>query len=113
MRDLNKYDTENHERQFTGWFIPAEVVFMHQAGEIGDKELLLLATIDSLVRRGRGRGKHGCYATNRWLANEVHSTPKSTSILINRLVKKRLVFSKTSPDGRRVLTTRWSGSRIQ
>lgn len=93
--------------QFRGWFIPAEIIAIWQKREITDKELLLLAIIDSLVKFG---DKHrGCFASNEYLAKQIGLRhPRSVSNLISSLCGMGLLREVSFDGRRRYLETAWS-----
>ncbi len=104
---------ESHEPQFTGWWIPADVVTLYQTKKITTHEMILLAKVDSLVRRGvPGQPGHGCYATNRWLAAEIGlKNGQSVHNMITKLKKMGLLLElhdTGSETTRRYLETKWS-----
>ena len=98
----------SHENQFRGWWIPADVVAMFEAGQINATELILLAAIDGLVKSGRNGA--GCYATNSYLGEKIGSTAKHVSRLISHLTDLKLIRDVSKGTGRRSLETK--GSRI-
>lgn len=99
-----------YDNQFTGWWIPADIVEMFQEGEISARELLLLATIDGLVKHGK-RGL-GCFASNETLAKMMHlKNPITVANMIVRLKRMGLLRLVKFDGRRRYLETKWSRVR--
>lgn len=111
MNAQNKPDNREAVEQFTGWWIPADIVDIFQRGKINATDLVLLATIDSLVKRGRGRGL-GCFASNAYLAEKIGSkNPGSVSNMISKLIKLKLLRAYGNNGRGRYLETKWSRIR--
>ena len=92
--------------KFVGWFIPAEIVYLFQDRKLNVKEMLLLATIDSLVDRKLGIG---CYASNKWLANSIQLKDSRRIKVMLRKFKKMGLVKQVDFDGRRrYLHTTWT-----
>lgn len=101
---------EHHENQFTGWWTPAEIVVLFQTGKINAKELILLNTIDGLVKRTGGHV--GCYASNGYLAKIVHVKDERTVRRMISKLKDMGLLIQIDFDGRkRYLETVWSRAR--
>lgn len=96
--------------QFTGWWIPADIVLMLQRGEINPREMILLATVDSLVRRGHA-GYVGCYASNKFLSKEVGCSEQRIANMIVKLKKQGLIIQTKFDGRRRFIETAWSRTK--
>ncbi len=98
--------TERHETQFRGVWIPAEIIAKFRDGDLTSFEMVLLAIIDSLAT-----SKHGCFASNKYLAKIVGRSQKHVRLSIARL--KRLgILKQVGFDGRkRYLETTWVPGR--
>ena len=91
------------KKQFRGWYIPADVVYLYEDGKINANELILLVTVDSMVS-----AKKGCWAGNKFLADKLHVGPDLISKMLTKLKKMGLVI-QVGFDGRlRYLETIWS-----
>lgn len=90
---------ETHKRHFKGWFIPAQLIQLWEMDEINDKELILLATIDSLVGPSRG-----CFASNQYLAERVKVKPRWLIAMLARLIEIGLVKRKERGSERELVT---------
>jgi hypothetical protein len=86
--------------------IPIEIYTLFLSGTLTAKELLLVATIDSMVNRF---GK-GCYASNNYLGCLIRISPTETSRMISRLRKIGLLFHTGYYKRRRMLETAWSNN---
>lgn len=99
---------EQHTKQCTGWWLPIEAVKLFEAKKISAKELLLLASIDSLVDRETGRG---CFASNAYLARMFHIEDLRTIQRMIAKLKRLKVIIDDGPDERRehqrYLRTQW------
>lgn len=98
-------EQEHHEKKFTGWWIPKEVVATFVKGEINATELLLLSTIDSLCD-----GAAGCFASNKWLGENVHVKPSRVMQMLRHLHSLGLIRKKTR-NGKRYLRTTWKRTK--
>ncbi len=112
MRNI-KHD-EEPKTQFTGWWIPAEIVGSFQNGTIKMEEMVLLATIDSLIVRNEdGVATVGCWAGNDWLAKKMGYTNPN---MITKLKQKEFLFQvpyygKRTSKCKRYLETKWTRVR--
>lgn len=95
---------EQHEKQFRGVWVPAELIEAIEAKTISGAECLLLLIVESLVINGR----EGCFASNEWLGQRIGKSPDSVCRYVSHL--KKLGFLKQVKwDGRRrYLETSWS-----
>ena len=101
-------ENNSTKRQFRGWFIPADIVYLFQDGKLNATEMVLLATIDSLVSKGKG-----CWAGNEALGKMTRMSTSSVAHAIVKLVKMELVI-RTGFNGRiRTLETAWSRQHCQ
>lgn len=99
-------EPEEPTRKFKGWWFPAEIVALYDNQEISEKELILLATIDSLVDTVAGIP---CYAGNAYLAERIHVTDERTVQRMIQKLKDLNVITFLGTDGRkRYLETAWS-----
>lgn len=97
---------EEPKKRFTGWFIPAGIIRLFEDGDITMKEMVLLATIDSLVDREAGVG---CYAGNVWLANKLKiKRPESVREMISKLKGLGLIRQISFNGRTRYLETTWN-----
>ena len=95
--------TEESREHFRGWWIPIEIVRLMRSGEIKPSELILLATIDSLVSETKG-----CFAQNETLAEMTGLSVRTVIDMIQNLESKGLVI-RVGFDGKaRYLETKWS-----
>jgi hypothetical protein len=96
-------ETDSHLKQFTGWFIPVEIIRLYESRQIKIKSMILLALIDSLCKNGEG-----CYASNEWLAEYMQVTPGWVQGMLSELRRMGLLETKQR-NGRkgRVLTTKF------
>jgi hypothetical protein len=90
---------ETHKRHFKGWFIPAGLIALWEMDEINDKELILLATIDSLVGPSRG-----CFASNKYLAERVKVQTRWLIAMLARLIDIGLVKRRERGGERELIT---------
>jgi hypothetical protein len=100
------FDTKPPTKKFKGWFIPANIVRLFEEDRITARELLLLATIDSLVDTELGIP---CYASNKWLGEKIHVRDDRTIRGMIGKLKDLGVLAEVEFDGRkRFLETAWS-----
>lgn len=96
-----KRTTEIHHPKFTGCWIHRDVMEMFWRGDINPREVMLLATIDSLV------GKLGCFASNEYLGNLFRCGPKHIAYMIATLREKGFVRTVRFDGKKRYLETKW------
>lgn len=101
--------SETHERQFTGWFIPRQMVELFTDGTLSATELLLLATVDSFVRNS----EKGCFASNAFLADQLRVEKDTISKAITRLTRMELLEHVAFDGRRRYLVTCWSAATAE
>jgi len=110
--DFSKYKTppcdgpddppiEIHHPRFTGCWIPRDAMEMFWKRKLNAREVMLLATIDSLV------GKIGCYASNKYLGKLLKCGPKHIAYMIGTLRGLNLVRVVKFDGKRRFLDTKW------
>lgn len=105
---------EHHELKFKGWWIPAPVVYLFKRGKLNAKEIMLLAMIDSLVEHKPNGSVIGCFASNRWLANNMNISDATwISKLISKFKKMGLVEEHFFDGRKRYLFTKWSNPKIR
>lgn len=90
---------------FRGWFIPVNIVDLYKTGVITDKEMLILATIDSFVTK-----EEGCYASNTHLARLHFLKEDRVSKIIAKLKRLELVIQTKSNGRKRWLETCYSNT---
>lgn len=99
---------EQFASKFRGTWIPAEVHEALREGKITPTEVVLLTVIDSLVDP---RGE-GCWASNAYLAKQIHKSVIQTKRLIGHLLRIKMLVPrgwKTTNQNRfRLLETAWS-----
>lgn len=87
--------------KFAGVWIPVNIFRRFWDGKISTREMVLLATIDSLI------GMRGCFASNAYLAKRCRVKEPEISRMISRLKKMGLI-RQIGFDGRtRTLETKW------
>jgi len=86
---------ETHERQFTGMWIPAEVVELFDDDLINMKEMVLLATIHSFSKT-----QLGCFASNAYLGKTINVGEERIRQMIAHMKELRLL-TQTKFDGRK------------
>lgn len=80
------------KRQFRGWWIPAHIIYLFLDDTINAKELLLLATIDSFVQEKENGAVIGCFASNRYLGQQIKiQDPANVSKMISKLQRLGLL----------------------
>ena len=94
---------EQPEKQFKGWWIPEYVVSLFEEKKINSKELILLATIDSFAKRGKG-----CFASNAYLGEKVNVGVERIKQMISHLVALELLVRKGFDGRTRRIETYWS-----
>ena len=81
--------------EFTGVFIPAELLFLFQDGKLNGNDLITLVMIKGMTKVG---GK-GCFASNEYLGRSLKKHPKYITQLLRKL--KGLGLIRTTKSGRR------------
>ena len=102
--------TEQHQKQFTGWWIPAEAVLAFEQGAVSATGLLLLATVDSLTNK---RDRVGCFASNGYLAKKLKVNERTISRSLRTLMEAGLLIELECGKGRRELSTKWSYTTLE
>ena len=103
-----KKENDNPEQQFTGWWIPAEVIELWYEKKINLREMVLLAVIDSLT--GPTKKDPACFASNEWLANRIGLTDVVHMKKIITRLKRLGLLRGSRKGGRRELITPWKVS---
>src|SRR5215472_17455900 len=107
--NMKKEETEKGDKeppqQYTGTWLPRHVMRMLWRGKLTPIEVMVLATIDSMV------GEHGCWASNSYIADLIHIREKSAGRIICRLRKLQLVKQIGFDGRRRYLETRWTRAK--
>ncbi len=85
--------TETHQKQFTGWWIPAKMVTLLESGVINCQELIIMANIGSLAESPRG-----CFASNEYLGTLVNVGGDRAKRMVCRLVNLGLLKRTVETD---------------
>lgn len=85
---------------------PARLANLFRDEVISSKDLLLLWTIEALIRSPGNTTGRGCWATNAYLAEAINAGPMYVSARISRLKKMGLLFT-VEFDGRRYVEVEW------
>ncbi len=93
--------------QFRQQTIPARLCYLLREGKITSTDLLLIFTIDALVKPQGERDGIGCWASNKYLGQAVNVHQRYVSERIQALAAMGLVLSLTI-DGQRYLELEWS-----
>ena len=88
--------------QFTGWFIPDEIVKLLDEKKIDAEEMILLAMVNGLVSKDRG-----CFASNEYLADRLNVSTRKISDSISKFSKAKLVIQVFFDGRKRYLETKW------
>ncbi len=94
------------KQQFTGWWIPADIVNLFLDGKLNSKEMILLANIDGMV----DRSGEGCHASNKTLGKPLRVSDETVRRMLQKLKKMDLVIETGFDGRRRFLETAWSRS---
>lgn len=94
---------EQHEFQFRGVWLPADVMKLLEEGTINAKAVVLLAMVDALVSP-----KRGCYASNAYLGKRIGSSAETVRRLLAQLEELGLVVRTLRNGFRREIETAWS-----
>ncbi len=96
IQEFDQHDEEHHEEQPRGWYFPIEIIHLYKAEIINAEEVMLLGTINSLVR-----AKKGCIASNPWLAKHCNKTPRHIQKLLEKFKELGLIRVTSLPGNRR------------
>jgi hypothetical protein len=91
----------DHNRAFKGVWIPA-AIWLDEG--ISPVEKVLLAEIESL-----DHGK-GCFASNTYLAEFLHTSPNRVANLLSKLRKGGYLIDRSFDGRKRFVSTKWEGS---
>lgn len=112
MTDDNELvEFEQHDPQFTGWFIPVEIVHLFWERKITADEMLLLATVDSFVKRGKA--SVGCFASDDYLGRKMNMAPRSIRRALSKLRKLKLIRTICFDGRKRYMETKWSRASVR
>ncbi len=89
--------------QFTGWWIPRELIELYHTGDLSLSELILVAMIHSLAR-----GKEGCTASNGFLADRMKLKVRRIQQMLEKMKAMELIVV-WEKNGRRRIKTYFNG----
>jgi hypothetical protein len=93
----------DHEFQFRGVWLPAEILLALEAGKINAREIILLAMVDALVTPARG-----CWASNTYLGKRLGASPETVRRMLARLEGLGYLRRSQQKGQRREIETAWS-----
>jgi len=102
MKTFKTWNTRDYDL-----YIPAPLKCEYYDGNLTPMQVLYLAEIETLVQRGRQRSKHGCYPSNRFLA-ECQGISIERVRKLNQELKDKGFLIITMKGERRYIKTIWS-----
>lgn len=109
--DLEEPQYENHKKQFTGYWIPRELVDLFERRKITAEELILLQQIGSLVKSGPYGV--GCWASDKWLADRMGLSERTIRTQLAKLRELNLLKNVCFEGRVRYMETRWSRAKFR
>ena len=95
---------EYHQPQNRGSWIPADIENLQLEHKITVLEMVLLSRVDRLVN-SKGAG---CFASNKYLAEQMGVSLNTISTMISKLIQMGLLIQIKFDGRRRLLETCWS-----
>ena len=81
-----------------GWFFPISIVRMLEKGIINAEQFVLLGKINALCDE-----KKGCWASNRWIGQQLDKSSDHVSRMVSQLVELELIEVKVLEGNRRTI----------
>ena len=88
------------EYQFTGWFIPTQVIDLFHMGEIDTTGVLLFAMLHSLAKK-----RDGCWATNTYLAEMLGIKKRALQYQLKNMEARKLIRIQIHAENKRNIWT--------